>query len=68
MKLVRITSQCQPDVPVLQTRGREEGGTQREKGGERKRARERKRWGLFELSELKSLSFFTIETDSYNMW
>lgn len=35
---------------------------------ERGRERERKRWGLFELSELKSLSFFTIETDSYNMW
>lgn len=34
---------------------------------EREIQRERQRGGLFKLTELKSLSFLTIEMDSYNM-
>ena len=59
MKPQRITSQRQLDVLVLK----------RQEGKEREREKERERygWGLFKLTELKSLSFFTIETDSHNM-
>lgn len=40
----------------------------REKETEIQRVRRAEGWGgLFELGELKSLSFFTIETDSHNM-
>lgn len=69
MKPQRITSQWQLDVLVLERR-RERGA--RAKGRDRKAKRERetemqKGGGLVRLSELKSLSFFTIETDSHNM-